>query len=153
MAIQISGCTVIDNSRNVNAGIVTTTFLKNIIGADTPLGTCLEGGRLICKASSIGWIVAPSTSEVSRSWYQIDGANTRAQQVSGCTGWFIPTFSQLQNPGYTCRAFWDSYSSTFYWSSTAASSSNAFVVSFTGGTNDRVKTLTYCARAFRCVTY
>jgi hypothetical protein len=61
---------------------------------------------LICKASPLRWVVSPYSAEVSRTWYLRNDANTTAQSVSGCTGWFVPTLSQLQNPGYICRSFW-----------------------------------------------
>jgi hypothetical protein len=118
-----------------------------------PLGCAYEGGFLICCASPTRWVVAPNTSEVSRTWYLRNDANTRAQQVSGCTGWFVPTVTQLQNPGYTCRTFWDSFSSAYYWSSTEVNSPRACYVIFGGGPPDNVKTNTNCVRAFRCVTY
>jgi hypothetical protein len=118
-------------------------------------GTNFQGGRLICRAGGVFWIVAPSSAQVSRTWYLRNNANTRAQQVSGCTGWFVPTRPQLQNPGYTCRTFWDSFSSTYYWSSTEASSGDACGVNFNNGLAACFfsKTNTFCVRAFRCVTY
>jgi len=118
------------------------------------LGDPYEGGYLICQASSVRWVVAPSSAEVSRNWYSRNDANTRAQQVSGCTGWFVPTCGQLQNPGYTCRTYWDSYSSTIYWSSTESNSIVAWIVFFDiGGASGSGKTNTNCVRAFRCVSY
>ena len=119
-----------------------------------PLGSNIEGGYLICKSSSVLWIVAPAATEVSRNWYSRNDANTRAQQVSGCTGWFVPTCGQLQNPGYTCRTYWDSYSSAYFWSSTESDSFNArSVYFFNGYTTNLNKLNTRCVRAFRCVTY
>jgi hypothetical protein len=118
------------------------------------LGDAFEGGFFICCSGSVYWIVAPNTSEVSRNWYLRNDANTRAQQVSGCTGWFVPTVSQLQNPGYTCRTFWDSFSSTHYWSSTELSGAYACPVFFnSGGASFCNKGNSLCVRAFRCVTY
>jgi hypothetical protein len=118
------------------------------------LGCAHEGGFLICCSGSVLWIVAPNTSEVSRTWYLRNDANTRAQQVSGCTGWFVPTRPQLQNPGYTCRTFWDSFASTRYWSSTETNATGACIVDFTNGIAYNFgKASTYCVRAFRCVTY
>jgi hypothetical protein len=121
-------------------------------------GCAYEGGFLICTSSSIAWVVAPNTSEVTRCWYLRNDANTRAQQVSGCTGWFVPTIAQLQNPGYICRTFWDSISvPTSYWSSTESDAGYAYVlasnfgeacVGFNGNKGN-----TQCVRAFRCVTY
>jgi len=137
----------------------------NTTGADTHsfttvalnLGDSYEGGFLICKASPLRWVVSPYSAEVSRNWYNRNDANTRAQQVSGCTGWFVPTASQLQNPGYCCRSFWGPspcYSSALYWSSTETFANTACSVHFDNGfaSND-LKPLSFCVRAFRCVTY
>jgi hypothetical protein len=132
----------------------------NTTGADTHSFTTsnsYEGGFLICKASPVRWVVSPRSAEVSRNWYSRNDANTRAQQVSGCTGWFVPTLSQLQNPGYICRSFWGPapcYSSAFYWSSTEGNADGACFVFFgNGGANSLNKTASCCVRAFRCVTY
>ena len=173
MAIQISSTTVIDNSRNLT-NIANTTLLTSgvntfafrdancniranlcyVISSGTPLGTLVQGGYLICKSSPTAWIVAPNTSEVSRTWYLRADAITTAGSVSGCTGWFVPTVSQLQNPGYTCRTLWDSFSITNYWSSTESNATHACLVPFSGGSAySLTKTGSRCVRAFRCVTY
>jgi hypothetical protein len=120
------------------------------------LGDAFEGGFLICCSGSVHWIVAPSSSQVSRTWYARDNANTRAQQVSGCTGWFVPTRPQLQNPGYTCITFWDSFCSERYWSSTEFDSfCRACNVNLGNGAayNSIPKSNSYFVRSFRCVTY
>ena len=140
----------------------------NTAGADThsfttesqPLGSSYEGGFLICKASPLRWVVSPYSAEVGRTWYLRNDANTTAQSVSGCTGWFVPTISQLQNPGYCCRSFWGPspcYSPTTYWSSTQdtvnAAGVACYVVFTDGSQNRHYKPATKCVRAFRCVTY
>jgi hypothetical protein len=119
------------------------------------LGSTFQCGRVICKNGGIAWIVAPSCSEVSRTWHlRNDAVTTALACTAGATGWFVPTLSQLQNPGYTCRTFWDSFSSARYWSSTENSATTACRVFFTtGNSSPSLKTSTYCVRAFRCVTY
>ena len=136
----------------------------NTTGADTHsfttlalnLGESYEGGFVICKASPVRWVVSPYSAEVSRTWHLRNDANTTAQSVSGCTGWFVPSMSRLQNPGYLCRSFWGPspcYSSASYWSYTAGDV-HACRLTFSSGTGALVtKTNTYCVRAFRCVTY
>ena len=145
----LSGITI----TSVNALIDTYNFT----GREPEPGDSYEGGFLICKASPLRWVVSPYSAEVSRSWYLRDDANTRAQQVSGCTGWFVPTRPQLQNPGYCCRSFWGPspcYSSYYYWSSTESNATRACNVFFGSGTAYIcAKTDTNCVRAFRCVTY
>ena len=121
------------------------------------LGDPYEGGFLICKASPLRWVVSPRSAEVSRTWYNRNDANTRAQQVSGCSGWFVPTMGQLQNPGYCCRSFWGPspcFSSTNYWSSAEYSAEIACSVGFISGHAGRWnKHISFCVRAFRSVTY
>ena len=122
------------------------------------LGACipqLGGSRIICKNGGLAWLVAPISTEVSRTWYCREDAVTRAIAVTSVTtGWFVPCIGQLQNPGYLCRSFWDSYSSTLYWSSTEFNCSDACILNFTtGNTNNCNNSYTTCVRAFRCVTY
>jgi hypothetical protein len=118
--------------------------------------SCVEGGFWICKQGlNIAWIVAPSQAEVSRCWSCTANANTVAQQVSGCTGWFVPTVAQLQNPGYICRNNWDSFSTTEYWT-TAAFNTVSFttgVVGLPGPLAPVAITFIGCVRSFRCVTF
>lgn len=147
--------------------IIPSTAIQNYVGLNTTgadthsfttvalnLGESYEGGFLICKASPVRWVVSPYSAEVSRSWYSTSDANTRAQQVSGCTGWFVPSIGQLSNPGYACRSFWGSFSSTFYWSTTQCNSADGCRINFScGSANADNKSIYFCVRSFRCVTY
>ena len=129
---------------------------QTTIANNTPDGReSIEGGWYICRGPvGTAWIVASIDTEVSRTWYCRDDATTTANACTGCTGWFVPTATQLQNPGYTCREYWDAFSSTRYWSSTEPNSICACNVDFgDGNANSTRKTNTYCVRAFRCVTY
>ena len=118
------------------------------------LGDSYEGGYLICKASTVRWIVAPAATEVSETWYSRNSAVTAAEASAACGDWFVPTCGQLQNPGYACRTYWDSYSPAGYWSSTSQTSTNAWRVFFdSGGVAANDKSSPNCVRAFRCVSY
>jgi len=176
-SVTISGGVVtIDPPANIDTGIttfvvidagafsgLTTTSVNDIINtysfttASISLGSSYEGGYLICGASPLRWVVSPYSAEVSRCWALIDDANTRAQAVSGCTGWFVPTLTQLQNPGYLCRSFWGPspcYSSGFYWSSKAPIQGNGPGVYMpSGNVAYNNQGVGFCARSFRCVTY
>jgi hypothetical protein len=142
-----------DVSGAFNIDIVTDSFSLQSLASD--LGSWSSGGHVICKASGTAWIVAPRCSEVSRTWYCRDDAVLTADAcATPFTGWFIPTCGQLQNPGYTCRQYWDLFSSTGYWSSTESNAAYACGVNFfTGFTGYSYKTTVLCVRAFRCVTY
>ena len=121
-----------------------------------PLGSSYEGGYLICCSSGNLWIVAPSSTEVGRDWYSRNNAVTTANANAACGDWFVPTCSQLQNPGYTCRSYWDSFCSSAYWSNSSStpSSSKAWRVHFSHGASyNPSQSAVYCVRAFRCVSY
>ena len=122
---------------------------------NAPLGDpVLDGGYLICcNGGGTAWIVAPASTEVSRNWYCRDDAVTTATNCTSATGWFVPTCCQLKNPGYECKTYWDSYISSFYWSSTH-DGGDAYGLDFSNGcTAKRDKASSYYVRAFRCVCY
>lgn len=123
-----------------------------------PLGSSVAGGNLICKSAGTAWIVSPFSSEVVRDWYNRGDSNTRAQQVSGCTGWFVPSETQLQNPGYICRTYWGGFTvTTVYWSNIPSGGNAAISVSFSGNSAGRsYNTPRLCSgfvRSFRTVSY
>jgi hypothetical protein len=144
--------------RNITTGCINQSGTYRLFGflpQPGALGSSFGGGFLICKpGSSPAWVVAPSSSQVTRNWYQRGDASTSAQEVTGCTGWFLPTCAQLQNPGYNCRTYWDTFSAAPYGSETEFNSSFAYALNFaTGNTGIGPKNCTAFGRAFRCVTY
>lgn len=94
-----------------NSSPATTT----VTVAEPPLGAFYEGGYIISKSGGTALLVAPSSSEVDRTWTSRGDSNTRAQAVSGCSGWFVPDCFTLRCCGYACRTYWDSYDSGQYW--------------------------------------
>ena len=150
--LVIPNTAITPNYEGLNIGGGTASYSFTTVAPS--LGEAYEGGYLICQSGGVRWVVAPSSSEVSRTWYLRNDANTTAQSVSGCTGWFVPTCGQLQNPGYTCRTYWDSYVANRYWSSVEYSATNAWGATLVNGTTfSGFKTSLYRVRAFRCVTY
>tara|TARA_B100000085_G_scaffold236602_1_gene225298 strand:- start:124 stop:912 length:789 start_codon:yes stop_codon:yes gene_type:complete len=118
------------------------------------LGDAYQGGYLICNQSTILWVVAPASTQLQTTWANRGTAVDNAQAQAACGDWFVPTISQMQNPGYTCRTYWDSYDSAMYWSNTEHNSGGAWRISMSDGTtNANAKTDSYRVRAFRCVAY
>jgi hypothetical protein len=145
-----------------------SSYVPPVNWSTTALGTSVCGGRLFCKSLGIAWIVAPAATQVGATWNGSSGSvvgnkpcvsdwsslNT-ALTNGGLTPtqWFVPSITQLQS-GYACRTYWDSFSSTLYWSSTESNATSACRVCFyTGNSNNGTKATTICVRAFRCVTY
>jgi hypothetical protein len=147
----------------LNIGGLTYSF-----GSFAVLGSVFEGGNLVCKASPVRWVVAPSAANVYTTFSNRNTANTCAQDVSGCTGWFVPTCTQLQNPGYTCRQYWNYINTTCcYWSSSLGAPAPGpsplcpqvctnIGVNFSNGaafTTPSPQNIQNSVRSFRCVTY
>ena len=123
-----------------------------------PLGSSYEGGYLICCSAGNLWIAAPSSTEVSDSWYNRNLAATCANNSAACGDWFVPTCAQLKNPGHQCRTYWDpNLSSYTYWSDTENGLGWGAItirLDAPGGADSNVlKQYTHRIRAFRCVSY
>ena len=117
------------------------------------LGTLVQGGYLIAKQGGLAWIVACNSRQVSRTWYCRADAVTVAEASNACGDWFVPSRSDLI-VGHDCKSFWDSTSSTPYWSSTEFNALNAWDLNFnTGNAGEGIKANTKCIRAFRRVSY
>ena len=149
-----------------------TSWWQSSLISVCPTGTTLpDGSRIICKACGTAWIVAPACTQVSSAWaggqYNSTLVGNKCcifewpglqSQLANCgfnpSDWFVPSISQLNNPGYICRTQWDTFSATNYWSSTENSATNGCNLFFGSGTtgNDN-KAGAICVRAFRCVTY
>ena len=138
-----------------------------------PAGTILpDGSALICKAGGTAWIVAPFCTEVISTWSSSVNSvvgerccvcdwSTLCSRLISCgfnpTDWFVPSKTQLQNPGSVCRSRWDFCrgSGYCYWSSTELNGLQACTVRLNdayAGRQTKSTTGPY-VRAMRCVTY
>jgi hypothetical protein len=119
------------------------------------LGDAFGGGTLICQAAGTRWIVAPAASASGGNWYNRNNGATSAQTYTGCTGWFIPSSAQFQNPGAVCAAYWDGAPTPGqYWSNTERDGGTAWAVPIPGGGESPAdKGDTKSMRAFRTVSY
>ena len=201
MAIQISGTTVIDNSRNLTNGgvacansvagnwvatqaeaeagtnndqVMTPLRVSQAIAAlatgggvddDINWSSCnvgcsvRGGGNVIYKSGGIIWIVAPSTTQVGSTWpmgfCNGDSGSTPkdAERITGRSGWFIPDPGMLQT-AYSCRSYWDTYSTSYYWSSAERYAITAYSVCISSGcAYSFCKNCGNCVRPFRVVCY
>ena len=140
---------------NSNALINTYDFTTIALN----LGASYGGGNLICKSSPVRWIAAPAAAEVIRTFFARGQANAQAQTVSGCTGWFVPSISQMQNPGSVCRNYWENPKGNSFWSNTDCgyfyTIGRAWRINLSNGTAYCIasKTNNLSIRSFRCVTY
>ena len=146
-----------------NGGIfrINESFCGTTQNCNIPFTDC-KGFFICCQVSPTAkWFVAPSCTQVSRSWYGTSDAVSLANSCMGSCGWFVPSMTQLINPGAKCISFWDSFSGG-YWSSTQGSTATTgcgfgqpygVSVPYVGGNSIGTKTTICPVRAFRCVSY
>ena len=122
--------------------------------AKASVGDTLEDGSIVLqKSNGLALLVAPKSTEVKTTWSKefLEVFDKLKNQGFNRSQWFIPTIDQLQ---LAYQLIPQEFSSTFYWSSTETSATNAYYVYFTiGFTYCFSKTFAFCVRAFRCVTY
>ena len=147
-----AGCFTNSDGDAASGNAIINTY--NFTTESELLGSSQYGGTIICAASNNYWVVAPDASEVSRTWYNRNDAVIRANSIASCGDWFVPNCTQLYNPGYTCRTYWNN-ANIGYYANTEGSSYAAADVAFNNGNVSATgsKTITRCVRAFRCVSY
>jgi len=110
-----------------------------------------KGILVCCGPSTTKWFIAPSCTELSRSWYSRADLTTVTNACMGSCGWFLPLCDQLFNAGYCCKGYWDCYQSLDYVSCSGHFNHYAWNVNFSTGTICLCpKGNSYCMRAFRC---
>jgi hypothetical protein len=125
-------------------------------GTFTSIANDCKGFYICCGPSTNKWFVAPSFTEICTTWYCYNDAVTTADNNLGSCGWFVPNSSQIGNPGYSCRTFWDTYTSSCYWSSTQSRSYAGYGVNFADGSTFQSynalarKECCYRIRTLRC---
>jgi hypothetical protein len=139
-----------------NAGVfrINESFCGRKEQCDVPITDC-KGFFICCGPSTAKWFVSPGCTGVFRTWYQRNDAVTLANACMGSLGWFVPSSSQLQNPGFVCYSYWGSGIHPRAWSATQTSGEQGTRVHFfpapsggaAGGFN---KGSPIGVRAFRC---
>jgi hypothetical protein len=116
---------------------------------EAQVGDVLEDGCIVVKKENgVALLVAPKSTEVYATWSKKFPEVFKKLEEEGFnpSQFFIPTEGQLDLAWETIP---QDFSSVF-WTSTEISATNACDQGFSSGFS---KALTFCVRAFRCVTY
>ena len=118
------------------------------------VGDVLEDGSIVVqKENGIALLMAPRFTEVYCKWSKEFPEVFKKLKKQGFnpSQWFIPTVEQLT---LAYNYVEEHFSAAGYWSSMEISATSACYVSYNFGNANRCgKACTFCARAFRCVTY
>jgi hypothetical protein len=119
--------------------------------------TNYQGFFICCGPTTNKWFVSPSCTQVIRIGGSTADAVTLANSCVGSCGWFVPTFGQLQNPGFCCRTYWDTVdTSDSYWTSTVNYCGRGTISMINGGATGppghcESANSNNIVRAFRCI--
>jgi hypothetical protein len=73
---------------------------------EDPIGKSLEGGIIVAKSGGRYLIVSPKKAEMSLFWEEKEKAVFHTEEITGTSGWFIPSSSLLINEELNVRNLW-----------------------------------------------
>ena len=73
---------------------------------EDPIGKSLDGGTIISKSGGRYLIVSPKESELNLFWEEKEKAIAYTEEVTGTSGWFIPSSGLLINEELNVRNLW-----------------------------------------------
>ena len=73
---------------------------------EDPIGKSLEGGTIVAKNGGRYLIVSPKKAEISLFWEEKEKVITYTEEVTGTSGWFIPSSGLLINEELNVRNLW-----------------------------------------------
>ena len=121
---------------------------------EASVGDVLEDGCIVLKKENgLALLVAPKSTEVKAEWSKEFTPVFKKLEEQGFnpSQFFIPTKEQLLLAYQEIR---EHFSAAIYWSSTEVNATYAYCVRYTcGNATNGSKTIAFCVRAFRCVTY
>jgi hypothetical protein len=83
---------------------------------EDPIGKSLEGGIILAKSGGRYLIVAPKKAELNLFWEEREKAIAHTEEVTGTSGWFIPSLSLLINEDLNVRNLWfESEDNNIFW--------------------------------------
>ena len=73
---------------------------------EDPIGKSLEGGTIVAKNGGRYLIVSPKKAEISLFWEEKEKVIAYTEEVTGTSGWFIPSSGLLINEELNVRNLW-----------------------------------------------
>jgi hypothetical protein len=73
---------------------------------ENPIGKSLDGGIIISKSGGRYLIVSPKKAELELFWEEREKAIAHTEEVTGTSGWFVPSLNLLINEDLNVRDVW-----------------------------------------------
>ena len=113
---------------------------------EDPIGKPLEGGTVLAKNDGRYLIVSPKKAELNLFWEEREKAITYTEEVTGTSGWFIPSSGFLINEKLNVRNLWfESEDNNTFWTNDdyGVDMSDLIIQSINKNTSNRVRTFKF----------
>jgi hypothetical protein len=93
-----------------------TSDITFIFTTEDPIGKKLDGGTILAKSGGRYLIVSPKKAELNLFWEEKEKAIAHTEEVTGTSGWFIPSLNLLMNGELNIRNLWfESEDNNIFW--------------------------------------
>jgi hypothetical protein len=93
-----------------------TSEITHSFTTEDPIGKSLDGGIIISKSDGRYLIASPKKAELNLFWEEREKAIAHTEEVTGTSGWFIPSLSLLINENLNVRNLWfESENNNIFW--------------------------------------
>jgi hypothetical protein len=99
-------CNFLNETSETTHSFTTGKELKIIVIEENPIGKSLDGGIIISKSGGRYLIVSPKKAELNLFWEEREKAITHTEEVTGTSGWFVPSLNLLINEDLNVRDVW-----------------------------------------------
>jgi hypothetical protein len=93
-----------------------TSNITHSFTTEDPIGKSLDDGIIISKSDGRYLIASPKKAELNLFWEEREKAIAHTEEVTGTSGWFIPSLSLLINENLNVRNLWfESEDNNIFW--------------------------------------
>jgi hypothetical protein len=126
--------------------VFTGKELKIIVIEENPIGKPLDGGTIISKNGGRYLVVSPKKAELNLFWEEREKAIAHTEELTGTSGWFIPSSGFLINEKLNVRNLWfESEDNNTFWTNDdyGVDMSDLIIQSINKNTSNRVRTFKF----------
>jgi hypothetical protein len=140
-------CNFLNETSEITHSFTTGKELKIIAIEENPIGKPLDGGTIISKNGGRYLIVSPKKAELNLFWEEREKAITHTEEVTGTSGWFVPSLNLLMNEDLNVRNVWfKSEDNNIFWTNDdgrGIDMSDLILLSINKNTSNKVRTFKF----------
>jgi hypothetical protein len=139
-------CNFLNETSEITHSFTTGKELKIIVIEENPIGKPLDGGTIISKNGGRYLVVSPKKAELNLFWEERERAIAHTEELTGTSGWFVPSSGFLINEKLNVRNLWfESEDNNTFWTNDdyGVDMSDLIIQSINKNTSNRVRTFKF----------